>query len=257
METSAPPLEPPSTTWSKRIRQWSGLSLVAQEDKILLVLTLIIGALVGLVIAGFIYVTENLGVRMYPTGGAPWRRLVIPVLGSLFSGYLLSRYFPNARGSGIPQTKAALFLRDGFISFRSVFGRFVCSSMSLASGIALGREGPSVHTRSFLSTRQPGRVHQLCRAGRCWRLGLGLLRKAPTPHPQTLSQGSETDLLAPARHTPKPLNQIRAIYGVSSNPQIEAGLTQVSRACTLAAVESLFRMANIENDPAPKAAAAL
>jgi CIC family chloride channel protein len=113
---------------------------------------LIIGALVGLVIAGFIYVTENLGVRMYPTGGAPWRRLVIPVLGSLFSGYLLSRYFPNARGSGIPQTKAALFLRDGFISFRSVFGRFVCSSVSLASGIALGREGPSVHIGGGLAS---------------------------------------------------------------------------------------------------------
>jgi chloride channel protein, CIC family len=153
METSPPfPLQPPSTTWSSRFRQWSGLSLVAQEDKILLVLTLIIGALVGLVIAGFIYVTENLGARMYPAGGAAWRRLVIPVLGSLFSGYLLSRYFPNARGSGIPQTKASLFLRDGFISFRTVFGRFFCSSVTLASGIALGREGPSVHIGGGLAS---------------------------------------------------------------------------------------------------------
>src|SRR5215472_15166403 len=100
METSAPPLEPPSTTWSKRIRHWSGVSLVAQEDKILLVLTLIIGALVGLVIAAFIYVTEDLGARMYPAGSAGWRRIAIPVLGALFSGYLLSRFFPNARGSG-------------------------------------------------------------------------------------------------------------------------------------------------------------
>jgi CIC family chloride channel protein len=152
METSPPVPLAPSTTWSNRIRQWCGVSLVAQEDKILLVLTLTIGALVGLVIAGFIYVTENLGARMYPTGGAPWRRLVIPVLGSLFSGYLLSRYFPNARGSGIPQTKASLFLRDGFISFRTVFGRFLCSSVSLASGIALGREGPSVHIGGGLAS---------------------------------------------------------------------------------------------------------
>jgi hypothetical protein len=28
-------------------------------------------------------------------------------------GYLLSRYFPEARGSGVPQTKAALFAREG------------------------------------------------------------------------------------------------------------------------------------------------
>ena len=153
MESSPlPQLETSNIRWATRVRQWSGTSLIAQEDKILLVLTLIIGALVGLVIAGFIYVTENLGARMYPSGGAPWRRLVIPVLGSLFSGYLLSRYFPNARGSGIPQTKAALFLRDGFISMRTAIGKFVCSSVSLASGIALGREGPSVHIGAGLSS---------------------------------------------------------------------------------------------------------
>ncbi len=122
------------------------------EDKVLLVLTLIIGAVVGLVIAAFIYVTENLGSRMYPAGGAPWRRLLIPVAGSLLTGWLLSRYFPNARGSGIPQTKAALFLRDGFISFRTVLGKFGCSSVSLASGIALGREGPSVHVGAGLAS---------------------------------------------------------------------------------------------------------
>ena len=60
------------------------------------------------------------------------------------SGFLLFRYFPNARGSGIPQTKTALFLRDGYISLRTVLGKFGLCSISLASGIALGREGPSV-----------------------------------------------------------------------------------------------------------------
>src|SRR5205085_866585 len=50
----------------------------------------------------------------------------------------------NARGSGIPQTKTALFLRDGYISLRTVVGKFSLCSVSLASGIALGREGPAV-----------------------------------------------------------------------------------------------------------------
>src|SRR5215469_15607527 len=96
----------------------------SNENKILLVLTLIIGAVVGLVVVAFILLTENLGSRLYPAGGAAWRRLAIPVAGSLFCGYLLARYFPNARGSGIPQTKAALFLRDGYISLRTVVGKF-------------------------------------------------------------------------------------------------------------------------------------
>lgn len=122
------------------------------EERVLLILTLIIGAVVGLVVAGFIYVTENLGSRMYPAGGAAWRRLVIPIIGALITGWLLSRYFPNARGSGIPQTKTALFLRDGFISFRTVLGKFGCSSVSLASGIALGREGPSVQVGAGLAS---------------------------------------------------------------------------------------------------------
>ena len=72
------------------------------------------------------------------------RRLVAPTLGSLFTGYLLFRFFPQARGSGIPQTKFALFVGEGYISLRTVLGKFFCCATSLASGVALGREGPSV-----------------------------------------------------------------------------------------------------------------
>ena len=67
---------PSPQNWRSRLAQWTnGDSLLQHEDKILLLLTLIIGALVGLVVAAFIYVTENLGARMYPAGGAAWRRV--------------------------------------------------------------------------------------------------------------------------------------------------------------------------------------
>ena len=59
-------------------------------------------------------------------------------------GYLLYRYFPDARGSGVPQTKAAMYARDGNITLSTVFGKFFCTSATLASGIPLGREGPAV-----------------------------------------------------------------------------------------------------------------
>ena len=117
-----------------------------------LVLSLVIGALVGLVVVAFILLTGRLAARMYPAGGAGWRRILVPVLGSLSTGYLLWRYFPFARGSGIPQTKFALFINDGRISFRTVFGKFFCCSASLASGIALGREGPSVQVGAGLAS---------------------------------------------------------------------------------------------------------
>lgn len=93
-------------------------------------------------VVAFILLTENLGSRLYPAGSAAWRRVLMPVIGAVSTGFLLYRYFPKARGSGIPQTKTALFLREGFISMRTVLGKLGLCSVSLASGIALGREGP-------------------------------------------------------------------------------------------------------------------
>ena len=122
------------------------------EDQLSLVLSLVIGALVGLVVVAFILVTGRLAARMYPAGGSGWRRILVPALGSLSTGYLLWRYFPFARGSGIPQTKFALFIDDGRILFRTVLGKFFCCSASLASGIALGREGPSVQVGAGLAS---------------------------------------------------------------------------------------------------------
>src|SRR5690348_12021602 len=123
-----------------------------REDRITLALSLVTGALVGLVVVAFILLTGRLAARMYPPGSAAWRRVLIPTAGALVTGYLLWRFFPNARGSGIPQTKFALFINDGNISFRTVLGKFVCCSASLASGIALGREGPSVQVGAGLAS---------------------------------------------------------------------------------------------------------
>ena len=131
-------------SWWRRPLLQRVARLQAREDQVFLVLALVIGAVTGLTVVAFIVVTERLGMRLYPAGGAAWRRVLFPVAGSVGIGYLLYRYFPNARGSGVPQTKAALFAREGFISLRTVLGKFFCTSATLASGIPLGREGPSV-----------------------------------------------------------------------------------------------------------------
>jgi CIC family chloride channel protein len=129
--------------WDASSQQWASF-LRNREEQVFLVLTLLIGALVGLVVVTFILVTERFGARLYPAGGAAWRRMLVPVAGSLGTGYLLYRFFPDARGSGVPQTKAALYARGGRISLRTVIGKFLCTSATLASGLPLGREGPAV-----------------------------------------------------------------------------------------------------------------
>lgn len=106
-------------------------------------LTLGIGALVGGVVVAFIVVTERLAEAVVhgPTLGAA--RFAAPVAAALAAGFLMHRWFGDARGSGIPQTKAALVARDGRIPFRVPFGKFLCGALTLGSGIPLGREGPS------------------------------------------------------------------------------------------------------------------
>jgi CIC family chloride channel protein len=134
----------PKMSWITVLRARLIAHLQQREEQIFLLLSLLIGALTGLAVVAFIVLTERLGMRLYPPDSAAWRRVLVPVAGSLAMGFLLYRFFPYARGSGVPQTKAALFARDGFISLRTVLGKFFCTATTLASGIPLGREGPSV-----------------------------------------------------------------------------------------------------------------
>lgn len=132
-------------------RQW-GEFVRDREEQVFLVLTLVIGALVGMVVVAFIVITERFGAKLYPADGAAWRRILVPVAGSLGMGYLLFKYFPEARGSGVPQTKAALFAREGYISVRTVLGKFFCTAATVASGIPLGREGPAVQVGAGIAS---------------------------------------------------------------------------------------------------------
>src|SRR6267378_370026 len=89
---------PPAILWWKApLRGWVA-HFAQREERVLLFLSILIGALTGLAVVAFIALTERLGMRLYPVGSAAWRRVLIPVTGSLAMGYLLFRYFPNARG---------------------------------------------------------------------------------------------------------------------------------------------------------------
>ncbi len=142
----------PAVSWWNTPLRWWALHFAQRQERVLLVLSILIGALTGLSVVAFILLTERLGMRLYPVGSAAWRRVLIPVAGSLGMGYLLFRYFPDARGSGVPQTKAALYARDGVITFKTIVGKFFCTAATLASGIPLGREGPSVQVGAGIAS---------------------------------------------------------------------------------------------------------
>src|SRR6184192_1699764 len=148
MSTSA---QAAKSWWGASSQQWTAI-LREREEQVFLELTLVIGALVGAAVVAFILLTERFGARLYPAAGMGLRRLLVPVAGSLGMGYLLYRYFPDARGSGVPQTKAALYAREGRITLVTILGKFFCTSATLASGIPLGREGPAVQVGAGLAS---------------------------------------------------------------------------------------------------------
>ncbi len=70
--------------------------------------------------------------------------MLIPVAGGLVVAFLVQRFFLAARGSGVNQTKAAVYVFDGYVPFRTVIGKFVTCSLAIGSGQSLGPEDPSL-----------------------------------------------------------------------------------------------------------------
>ena len=117
-----------------------------REPQLFLALALIIGAFSGLAVVCFRVAIEwsrlwLLGSSIAPS---PARLLVAMPLAGLFIGVLVELVFPAVRGSGVNQTKAAVYIYDGYIPFRTVVGKFVTSALGIGSGQSLGPEDPSL-----------------------------------------------------------------------------------------------------------------
>jgi CIC family chloride channel protein len=77
---------------------------------------------------------------------------IVLTLVGLANGWLLSKFAPEAAGSGIPQLKTAYRKNWGQISFRIVWVKFIAATLSVGGGLSLGREGPSVQLAGGLAS---------------------------------------------------------------------------------------------------------
>jgi len=117
-----------------------------REERVFLLLSIFIGVISGLLVVSFRMAIAWLSVLLLGSSPNPHqpRLLIVPAIAGMVIA-LLSRYvFPNVRGSGINQTKAALYIHNGYISFRTVIGKFLLSALAIGSGHSLGPEDPSL-----------------------------------------------------------------------------------------------------------------
>ena len=78
---------------------------------------------------------------------------LIGIIGGYLSGFLIERFAPEAAGSGIPQVKAALGYVPIALDLRVAVVKWLSTTLSLGSGFALGRQGPTVQIGAALAAQ--------------------------------------------------------------------------------------------------------
>ncbi len=138
--------DPKSTIGGEAQGVGAGSVFPAREERLFLLLSIFIGIISGLLVVSFRMAIEWLSVLLLGSAPAPhqWRMLVAPAGAGLIIALLTRFVFPQVRGSGVNQTKAALYIHNGYISFRTVIGKFLLSAFAIGSGHSLGPEDPSL-----------------------------------------------------------------------------------------------------------------
>jgi chloride channel protein, CIC family len=117
-----------------------------RDERLFLVLSIFIGVISGLLVVCFRVAIS--WIQVLTLGSSPHpgqiRLFFVPMGVGLLVAVLVQLVFPGARGSGINQTKAALYIYNGYISFRTVIGKFITSALSIGGGFSLGPEDPSL-----------------------------------------------------------------------------------------------------------------
>jgi len=143
-----------------------------RENQLFLVLAILVGVLAGLSAVLFSVSIEQVSRRLFGLAPSRARLFLIPPIVSVATGILLAKVFPDARGSGIPQTESAYHLAGGHIPARAPIGKFITGVLCIGSGHSMGREGPSVQIGAGLASTigrwlqvPPQRVRELVPVG--------------------------------------------------------------------------------------------
>jgi chloride channel protein, CIC family len=127
------------STWTHRFFRMG-------EDNLFLVLSVLIGIFSGLSVVCFRVAIEWTRVTLLGSTLSPRvpRVFLAPAIGGVGVALLVIYLFPRVRGSGVNQTKAAVYVSNGYVPFSTVIGKFITCALAIGSGQSLGPEDPSL-----------------------------------------------------------------------------------------------------------------
>ncbi len=136
------------------------LRSIFREDHFFLILSVFIGIFSGLAVVCFRFAIDWCRIYLLGSGGpiSPVRVVLVPALAGLVISFLVIHLFPRARGSGVNQTKAALYIFNGYIPIRTAVGKFLTAALAIGSGHSLGPEDPSLQIGASLASALGRRV---------------------------------------------------------------------------------------------------
>jgi CIC family chloride channel protein len=124
------------------------------EERFFLLLSIFIGIFAGIAVVCFRISIEWLHILLI--GSSPEtagvRLFLAPTLAGFVVAVLVMKFFPAVRGSGVNQTKSALYISNGYIPFRTAVGKFICSSIAIGAGHSLGPEDPSLQIGATMAS---------------------------------------------------------------------------------------------------------
>ncbi len=146
---------------SRSHRLHSLFGSVLQEERFFLVVSVVIGIFSGLAVVGFRLTIDRTSMHLLgpETSDSALRLILAPALAGLVIGILVVHVFPRVTGSGVNQTKAALYVYNGYIPFRTAIGKFITAALAIGSGHSLGPEDPSLQIGAGLASTLGRRLH--------------------------------------------------------------------------------------------------
>ena len=126
-----------------------------------LFLAVMIGALAGYGAVLFKFVLKFMQWAFYQQSGEMlffadsiplWMKFVMPMVGGLIVGLVVTFFASEAKGHGVPEVIQAIALRGGRIRKRVAAAKIFASAVTIGSGGSVGREGPMVQIGSSIGS---------------------------------------------------------------------------------------------------------